>query len=56
MEISTIRQMILRQVESLLTIVGPPGVGKTPGFASAASLRDELEGGVFMVPLASVAI
>lgn len=55
LELSTIRQMILRKPESLLTIVGPPGVGKTRlALQVAASLRDELEDGVFMVPLASV--
>ena len=55
-EVSTIRQMILHESGGLLTIVGPPGVGKTRlALHVAASFRDELKDGIFMVPLASVA-
>ena len=54
-EVSTLRQMILREPGCLLSIIGPPGVGKTRlALQVAASLRDEFVDGVFMVPLASV--
>lgn len=53
-EVSTVCQMILCEPDCLLSIVGPPGVGKTRlALQVATSLRGELKDGVFMVPLAS---
>jgi predicted ATPase/Tfp pilus assembly protein PilF len=47
--------MILREPGSLLTFVGPPGVGKTRlALQVASSLRDDFADGCFFIPLASI--
>lgn len=54
-DVAAVRKRLLRDETRLVTLTGPPGVGKTRlGLQVAAELRDEFEDGVFLVPLASL--
>jgi predicted ATPase/DNA-binding XRE family transcriptional regulator len=53
--VEKIKQQLLSKQARLLTLVGPPGVGKTRlGLEVAASLVNDYEDGVFLVSLAAV--
>ena len=55
-ELATLRNRILRDDTRLLTLVGPPGIGKTHlSIELARSLIREFEDGAFFVSLASIA-
>jgi predicted ATPase/transcriptional regulator with XRE-family HTH domain len=54
-ELAAIRNALDHGAYRLLTIIGPPGIGKTRlGVAAAAAVRDGFTDGVFLVTLASV--
>lgn len=54
-DIALARRLMLDEGARLLTLVGPPGVGKTRlAIEIAASMLDEFEDGVFFVSLASL--
>lgn len=54
-DVSIVRQRLLHSGTRLLTLVGPPGVGKTRLAIQAASgLLDEYGDGIFFVPLSPV--
>lgn len=54
-DVLTARKHLLNEGTRLLTLVGPPGVGKTRlAIQVASELADEFEEGVYFVPLASV--
>jgi predicted ATPase/DNA-binding CsgD family transcriptional regulator len=54
-EIATARQLLLREDVRLLTLLGPPGIGKTRlALAVADQLRSDAPDGVCFVPLASL--
>jgi predicted ATPase/DNA-binding XRE family transcriptional regulator len=53
--VEKIKQQILSKQARLLTLVGPPGVGKTRlGLEVGSRLVNDFEDGVFFVPLAAV--
>ena len=55
-ELAAARRELLRPEVRLLTLLGPPGVGKTRlALALAAGLAEDFPGGVWLVPLAPVA-
>jgi hypothetical protein len=52
-EMATLRQLLQRRDLRLITITGPPGVGKTSlALAVAHTVQDIFADGVFFVPLA----
>ena len=54
-ELSTARQLLLRQEVRLVTFIGPGGTGKTRlALELARSLTEQFEGGVYFVSLASI--
>lgn len=55
-DVAAVRQRLLRDGTRLVTLTGPPGVGKTRlGLEVAGVVRDYFEHGVYLVPLAPVA-
>ncbi len=53
--VAAIRQRLLSEPVRLLTLVGPPGIGKTRlAIEIASQLVDDYEHGVFYIPLAAV--
>lgn len=54
-DVEQVRALLLRDTVRMLTLVGPPGIGKTRlALEVAAHLVNRLEGGVYFVPLAPV--
>jgi predicted ATPase/DNA-binding XRE family transcriptional regulator len=54
-ELAETRSLLQRQEVRLLTLLGPPGIGKTRlSLALADSLRGDFDDGVWFVPLASI--
>jgi predicted ATPase len=54
-ELEALRELLLRAGVRLLTISGPPGVGKTHlGLELARELAEQFRDGVTFVPLASI--
>jgi predicted ATPase len=54
-EEETLHGLLLRKGVRLLTLTGPPGIGKTRlGIAVAADLLEQFEDGVFFVGLAPI--
>lgn len=54
-EVGEVKATLMRDDVSLLTLIGPGGVGKTRlALQAAADLLDEFEDGVFLVPLAPI--
>ncbi len=53
--VEVIRQRILGEQIRLLTLVGPPGIGKTRlGIEAAAQMAGEFEDGVYLIALAAI--
>ncbi len=51
----TLRKRLLTDDKHLVTLVGPPGVGKTSlAIQVASGLLDEFEDGIFFIPLAAI--
>ena len=54
-ELVQLRERLLRRATRLLTLTGPPGIGKTRlGLALAQAVHDEFPDGVHFVPLGAV--
>ncbi len=54
-EVATVTQRLIEAPGRLLTLVGPPGVGKTRlAVAAAARLQDMFAHGVYFIPLAAI--
>lgn len=54
-DVADVRQRLLRDDTRLVTLVGPPGIGKTRlSLQVAAEVRDRFADGVFFIPLAPV--
>jgi DNA-binding XRE family transcriptional regulator len=54
-EIARVREYLLRKDIRLLTLIGPPGIGKTRlGLETARQTLDDFPGGVFFVALAPI--
>ncbi len=54
-EISEVRELLRREEVRLLTLIGPPGIGKTRlSVRAAEELGGDFADGVFFVPLASI--
>src|SRR5688500_17042379 len=54
-EVTEVSEMLLRPDVRLLTLIGPPGIGKTRlGIEVARSLLDRFEHGVYFVDLAPI--
>jgi predicted ATPase/DNA-binding XRE family transcriptional regulator len=54
-DVANVRKRLLRDDTRLVTLVGPPGIGKTRlSLQVAADVRDRFDDGVFFIPLAPV--
>ncbi len=54
-DVAAVRNRLLQEHERLLTLIGPPGIGKTRlSVAVASVVRADFDGGVFFVALAPI--
>ncbi len=54
-DVAVVRQRLLREDTRLITLIGPPGIGKTRlGLQVARDVRDQFDDGVFFVALAAI--
>jgi predicted ATPase/transcriptional regulator with XRE-family HTH domain len=54
-QVEEVKNLLMRERTRLVTLIGPPGIGKSRlSVEAAADLADEFEDGVFFVPVAPV--